>query len=110
MVNANKMVKVFSETMSHKLIHCPQRAGLGFNIVESRKIVSQSLFMSFLQLACFLRKGTLIQPAAANGAKGFSGISEPQHRNVELKENVTWPGFLGIVFHKKYSVEINNKG
>lgn len=66
MVNADKMVKVFSETVSHKLIHGPWRAGLVFN-EDERKIVFQSLFMSIPATCTFPKKrNSLIQPAAAS--------------------------------------------
>ena len=55
-------------------------------------------FMSLLQHIHFLRNSS--NPAGwKHGSKGFSRASEPLQRNIELKEKVTWPDFLQIVFH-----------
>lgn len=88
MVTADKIVKAFSKTMDHRLIHCPLRAGLGFNAHEDWKIVSQFLFVSLPQIVHFLlKKRNSLNPASyKHSAKDFSRASAPLHRNMEFKE------------------------
>lgn len=47
------------------------RADSGFNADQHRKIVSQSLFVSFLQLARFLIEGTLEFSQLQTWCQGF---------------------------------------
>lgn len=56
------------------------------------------------------RRHSQVQPAAANRVPRVS--LEHQNHSTEMwkeKEKATWPGFLGIVFHKQTNKQHRNK-
>lgn len=88
MVTADKMVKAFSETMAHRLIHYPRRAGL--NADESRKVVFPAPVCVFPATHTFPeKKSSWVQPAMTR-CQGFlwSIRATAQKRETQRKRGV----------------------